>query len=132
WASPCAWPATDPTASAKRPGGPVRPAPRIATIASGVGFVDALARGLLRRYPEPEALAAVTVLLPTRRACRSLREAFLRITEGAPLLLPQLHPVGDLDADELLLSADEGLAGDSLDLPPAIPPILRQLQLARL
>ncbi len=115
----------------KQPGDP-SPPPRIANIPSGVGFVDTLARGLLRRYPEPEALAAVTLLLPTRRACRSLREAFLRVTEGAPLLLPRLHPVGDLDADDLLLSADEGLAGESLELPPAIPPILRQLQLARL
>ena len=105
---------------------------RIANIPSGVGFLDALARGLLQRYPEPEALAAVTLLLPTRRACRSLREAFLRVTQGAPLLLPRLHPVGDLDADELLLSADADLPGDSLELPPAIPSILRQLQLARL
>lgn len=110
----------------------MRPFPRIANIASGVAFVDTLARGLLKRYPEPESLAAVTVLLPTRRACRSLRDAFLRVTEGAPLLLPRLLPIGDLDADELLLAADEGLAGDSLELPPAIPPILRQLQLARL
>lgn len=88
------------------PGQTVRPFPRIANIASGVAFVDTLARGLLKRYPEPESLAAVTVLLPTRRACRSLRDAFLRVTEGAPLLLPRLLPIGDLDADELLLAAD--------------------------
>ncbi|MDF2096474.1 double-strand break repair protein AddB [Aquibaculum arenosum] len=105
---------------------------RISSIPSGVAFVDTLARGLLWRFPEPEALAGVTLLLPTRRACRALRDAFLRVTDGAPLLLPRLLPLGDLDADELLLSADEGLPADDLTLPQAVPPLLRQLQLARL
>lgn len=106
--------------------------PRVSSIPTGVGFVDALARGLLARHPDPLALAAVTVLLPTRRACRALREAFLRAGDGRPLLLPLLLPLGDLDADELLLAADEGFAGEDLALPPAVPLLLRQLQLARL
>ena len=54
---------------------------------------------------DPLRLSRITVLLPTRRAARSLREAFLRLTGeaagGAPLLLPRMRPIGDLDADEL-------------------------------
>ncbi len=56
--------------------------PRIYSIAPGESFVDALATGLLRRFGDSAlTLARVTVLLPTRRACRALREAFLRASE---------------------------------------------------
>ena len=87
-------------------------APAVFTIASGVSFVDALAAGLLARWGEtPVALSRALILLPTRRACRSLRDAFLRASAGRPMLLPRMVPLGDLDADELLLSADEGVLG---------------------
>ena len=60
---------------------------------------------------DPLRLPRMTVLLPTRRAARALREAFLRLTgeggdPGAPLLLPRMRPIGDLDADELALAAE--------------------------
>ena len=64
----------------------------VTTIASTRSFVDALAAGLIARFPDPLALARVTVLLPTRRACRALQEAFLRASGGRPLLLPILRP----------------------------------------
>ena len=52
-------------------------------IPAGFSFVDELATGILDRFgTDPISLAGVTVLLPTRRACRSLREAFLRQTGG--------------------------------------------------
>ena len=79
-----------------------RSSPRVSTIAPGVPFVDALAAELLRRHGgAPEALAAATVLLPTRRACIALREAFLRRSAGAALLLPRMMPLGDVDVEEL-------------------------------
>ena len=68
------------------------------------------------------------MLLPNRRACRNLRDAFLRLTDGAPLLLPRLQPVGDVDDDEFVLNADDG----GFDLPPAIEPLPRQLLLTNL
>ncbi len=117
--------------AAGRGGGP----PRLYSIAPGQSFVDALARGVLARWgAEPLALSAVTLLLPTRRACRALQEAFLRASEGRALLLPRLLPLGDLDADELLLGGDETVlpSADAAKLPPAISPIRRQLLLARL
>ncbi len=103
------------------------------TIPAGFSFVDELATGILSRFgTDPLVLAGVTVLLPTRRACRSLREAFLRQTDGKPLLLPGMAPLGDLDAEELGLTLEElpALAG-ALDLPPAINELRRRLLLTR-
>ncbi|MDE1930119.1 MAG: double-strand break repair protein AddB [Alphaproteobacteria bacterium] len=103
------------------------------SIDAGVPFLDALAAGLLvRTRGEPLALARMTVLLPTRRAARSLAEAFLRQGNGRPLLLPRLVPVGDVDADELAILADEGAGDDAIDLPPAVPDLTRRLMLTRL
>lgn len=104
------------------------------TIPHGVPFVDTLAEGIVARVGEdPLDLAAVTVLLPTRRACRSLREAFLRRSGGRPTLLPRMSPLGDLDADALALAAEElpGMAG-ALELPEAVTGLDRQLRLATL
>ncbi|MBT3885203.1 MAG: hypothetical protein HOF70_10495, partial [Rhodospirillaceae bacterium] len=62
-----------------------QPGPNVFTIPAGQPFVDALAAGLLARSSGGAAeLADSTVLLPTRRALRSLREAFLRQSGGAP------------------------------------------------
>ena len=103
------------------------------SIDASVPFLDALAAGLLARAGgEPLALARMTVLLPTRRAARSLAEAFLRQGNGRPLLLPRLVPVGDVDADELAILADESAGDEALDLPPAVPDLVRRLMLTRL
>jgi len=104
------------------------------SIAPELPFLDALVAGLLDRAKgDPLVLARMTVLLPTRRAARSLGEAFLRQGRGKPMLLPRLMPVGDLDAEELTILAEEGEAGgDDADIPPAIPEPTRLLKLARL
>ena len=61
--------------------------PAIYSIPAGVPFLDALAAGILEQVgASPEALPQVNVLLPTRRACRSLTEAFLRLSDGKPML----------------------------------------------
>lgn len=99
-------------------------------------FVTALARGLSDRFgTAPEGLTPVLVLLPTRRACRTLREAFLRLSGGAPLLLPRMRPIGDVDEDDLALSAGEDLPPEDsalFETPPAMSEMKRQLLLARL
>ncbi|HTZ37895.1 MAG TPA: double-strand break repair protein AddB, partial [Stellaceae bacterium] len=108
--------------------------PNIYTIAADRPFLDTLAAGLVALAgDEPLRLARMTVLLPTRRAARSLREAFLRLTgedsdPGAPLLLPRMRPIGDLDADELDFTA----ADETLAVPPALPELRRRLLLTRL
>lgn len=112
---------------------------RLHTLPPELPFVDALAAGILDRVgADPLALSRVTVLLPTARAVRSLREAFLRLSDGRPVLLPRLSPLGEVDADEVALAL-EGLAGGGLaggagglSVPPSVSPLRRQLLLARL
>jgi len=101
----------------------------IFTIAPHQSFVDTLAQGLLDLMGgAPESLVEVRVLLPNRRACRALRESFLRLSNGKPMLLPMMTPLGDVDEDELVL--EEG-GEDNLDFPPAIGAMARIVQLAR-
>ena len=104
------------------------------TIGADVPFVDALAAGIRHQAGEaPEALARVRILLPTRRACRSLSEAFGRLSDGAPLLLPMMTPLGDVDEDELAFAGwQDGDAAAGLDLPPAVSGLRRQMLLAAL
>jgi len=103
------------------------------TIPAGVPFAAALATGLLDHAGgDPVALSRYTVLLPTRRACRTLRETFLRLTDGKPLLLPRMQPLGDVDEEELILeTAGKEDAQALLDIPPALSPLRRQVLLAR-
>ena len=99
------------------------------TIPADLPFLDALVAGILPRAgSDPLALTRITILLPTRRAARSLGEAFLRASQGRALLLPRMMPVGDLDAEELAIGDDD----DALAVPPALPPLRRQLLLAQL
>jgi ATP-dependent helicase/nuclease subunit B len=99
------------------------------TIPPDVSFVEALATELWDESKgDPLRLSDMLILLPTRRACRHLREAFLRVTNGKAALLPRMQPLGDIDESELYFS------GDTLDpaTPPAITPLRRQMLLTRL
>src|SRR5260221_13113360 len=113
-------------------------APHVYTIAPDRPFLATLARGLVGLAGgDPLRLPRMTVLLPTRRAARALREAFLRLTAeggdpGAPLLLPRLRPIGDLDEDEIALDGAPTGGDSSLAVPPAIPELRRRLLLTRL
>ncbi|WP_404326023.1 PD-(D/E)XK nuclease family protein [Aerophototrophica crusticola] len=110
------------------------PQPNLFTLPPSLPFVDALAAGVLDQVgTDPLALSQATILLPTARAKRSLREAFLRRSEGQVTLLPRISSLNDVDEDELSLRL-EGLAGSAggLDLAPAISPLRRQLLLTRL
>lgn len=99
------------------------------TIPPEVPFLDALAAGLWTNADgDAVKLADMRIFLPTRRACRMLRESFLRLTGGKPILLPRMQPIGDIDEDELLF-ADTSIESD---IAPAITPLRRRLLLARL
>ncbi len=108
--------------------------PNVYSIAAHRGFADALVAGLVPRYAEGEmGLARLTLLVPSTRAARTIAEAFTRLTGEsgqAGLLLPRMVTVGDLDLDEALGALLDPLGAD--DIPPAVEPTRRWLELARL
>ena len=105
------------------------------TVPPGVDFLPALARGVLdgevvpgfAPRGDPVALADATIYLPTRRAVRALRDAFLDALDGRATLLPRIAPLGDVDEDAEIV---EPLA--EAELPPAAAPFARRLTLARM
>jgi len=103
--------------------------PHYLRIGAEISFLDALAGWLLKEHEnEPLALAQTLVLLPSRRACRNLREAFLRTSNGAPMLLPRVMPIGEVDAESDIIS----LMPESDSTLPAMPEKNRLAILSRL
>lgn len=115
-------------------------APRVYTIPPTAPFLDTLVEAVLAgelsgsRSPSSAELPRWTILLPTRRACRALRERFLAAMEPEPgaLLLPRIMPLGDIDEDEIETSLAELAPQDALTLAPAIGATERRLVLAEL
>lgn len=94
--------------------------PRLFALPPGADFPRALVAGLHARMAgqPPEALARVELYVNTRRMQRRIRELFAQ--EGA-LLLPRIRLVTDLARD-----------GAMADIPPAVPPLRRRLELSQL
>lgn len=102
--------------------------PEIYNIPAHQSFVDVLATGIIERFGhDPISLSEVLILLPNRRAVRSLREAFLRICDGKPIVLPNMQPIGDVDEDGLIMGG--GTLYDDLSIMPSVPPYMRQMLL---
>ncbi|HET9149820.1 MAG TPA: double-strand break repair protein AddB, partial [Alphaproteobacteria bacterium] len=117
--------------------------PAVFTVPAGVPFADRLVAGFLERMgvagapgvppTDPMALARATILVPTRRAVRAVADAFARRFRGAVVLLPRILPLGELDADDLPdTEEDASDASLAVNLPAAVPPLRRQMLLARL
>ena len=108
-------------------------APAIYTIPPRLPFVDSLAATLVEDFEgNPAALSDALILVPTRRATRALRDAFLGAAGGSALLLPRIRALGDSDEEELTLASPTAMAASDFNLPPAISPLRRQLLLIRL
>ena len=109
-----------------------RTGPKVYSIAAHRGFADALVAGLVPRYfDEDFGLSQLTLLVPSSRAARTIREAFIRHfgeTGRAGLLMPRMTMVGDLDLDETLGSLMDPMGAS--DIPAAIEPMQRWLELA--
>jgi ATP-dependent helicase/nuclease subunit B len=115
---------------------------RVFTIPSSAPFLPTLVRALVdgRLVPgfpagrDPLALAAATIYLPTRRACRLACEIFLDVIESESAILPRIVALGDIDEDEIEFAqaASGGLAEKFLALEPALDGLERRLLLARL
>ncbi len=113
---------------------------RVFTIPASVPFLPTLIKAITggdlgcRFADDPLALAAVTLYLPTRRACRLARDAFLETLNIDAAILPRIVGIGDTDEDEIAFAeATSGaVAADALELPPALGGLERRLLLARL
>jgi ATP-dependent helicase/nuclease subunit B len=101
--------------------------PNVFSIPAGIPFARALARGLVQRFgdADPLALSEALIFVPTRRAVRSLREAFAESTGGA-VLLPDIRALGDSNEEDFDSSTDDMAAAQ------AIAPLRRRLLLATL
>jgi ATP-dependent helicase/nuclease subunit B len=118
------------------------PPSRVFTVPASAPFlrtvIDALVAGkLVPGFPassDPLALAAATLYLPTRRACRLARDVFLAALGGGGAVLPRIVAIGDIDEDELVFAdaATGALAAPALDLPPALGSLERRMLLAKL
>lgn len=104
--------------------------PRWWAIAAHRPFLEDLARGLLDWLGEdrPETLSDAVILLPNRRAARDFTRALAGVAGDRPVLLPQVRPLGDLEEDEPPFAPGEL----GLDLPPAIAPLTRRFEMARM
>ncbi len=104
-------------------------------IPSFADFSTAFAQGLLDADLD---LADALILLPNRRACRSLQTTFLRLREGEAMLLPRMVPMGDLSNEDAVgESIAGGISQDALpdadlDLPDPWPKLQREAALAEL
>ncbi|MCC8933246.1 double-strand break repair protein AddB [Rhizobium ipomoeae] len=113
-------------------------APRLLTIPPGRPFLRTLTEALLDgrltdgfRYDpdDPLALAAVTLLVPTRRAARVLRSEFVDLLGGRAAILPDIRTLGETDDDSGFFDLN---APSLMDLAPPVSGTVMLLELARL
>ncbi|MBR6355417.1 MAG: PD-(D/E)XK nuclease family protein [Alphaproteobacteria bacterium] len=103
---------------------------KIYNISADEPFVDVLAQRYLKEFADrPDDLANVLFLMPNRRACQSLIDAFVRQHDLKPTILPQIRPIAEVDEDEVFLTHDISVLKD---LPPAVDSTDKILQLTRL
>jgi ATP-dependent helicase/nuclease subunit B len=114
--------------------------PHVFTIPASAPFLPTLIEALhsgklgVELGRDPLALAAVTIYLPTRRACRLLRDAFLGAPGGDAAILPRIVAIGDIDEDEIAFAeaATGDIAAEALALPEALGGLERRLLLTQL
>jgi ATP-dependent helicase/nuclease subunit B len=110
---------------------------RVFSIPPGVAFLPTLARALVegelapgfRHDGDPLKFADATVYVPTRRAARALRSAFVELAKGSSAILPVIRALGEFDEDDAAFDLD---GPEEIDMPPAISPVERLLLLAPL
>src|SRR5215210_6832888 len=110
------------------------PTPRVFTIPASAPFIPTLLNELIggRLVPgfapgsDPLALAAATLYLPTRRACRLARDRFLEVTGGSAAILPRIVAIGDVDEDDIAYAQAPSPSETALNLPQAIGSLQRR------
>ncbi|MBT4880482.1 MAG: double-strand break repair protein AddB [Alphaproteobacteria bacterium] len=74
----------------------------------GAPILRTLAHNLSQTL-DPITLAQTQIFLPTRRACRVLRNHFMELASDKPLFLPQIRPLGTWEEDLLFFEDADGL-----------------------
>ena len=94
--------------------------PRVFGVPPGVDFPDALVQGLITRLKSspPEAMARVELFVNTRRMQRRLRTLF---EAESACFLPRIRLITDL-----------AHSSKFMQVPPAVSPLKRRLELAQL
>jgi ATP-dependent helicase/nuclease subunit B len=94
--------------------------PRVFGLPPGADFPKVLVAGLVERHKTlpPEALARVTLVVNTRRMARRIRALF---DAGPARLLPKIQLLTDL-----------GKGPETADIPAAVSPLQRRLELTQL
>jgi ATP-dependent helicase/nuclease subunit B len=99
-------------------------------------FFPNFIKGLFDRFGnDPQHFADMIIVLPTRRACRSLREHFYAFVENKSIILPKMMPLGDLTGPEILSfldQHDQSFSFEDFEAQIAMPSLKRQLILTRL
>lgn len=99
-------------------------------------FVDHLLAGRFGPLPaDPAAIADTLILLPTRRAARTLTALLSDAAPDGATILPTIRAIGDVDEDALLFGTAETdflRAADVLVETPALSPVERHLVLTDL
>lgn len=115
---------------------------RVFTIAPSAPFLTTLADALVDGRlagplaagdggrPDPLALSAATIYVPTRRAARDLGRAILERLGGRAAILPAIRPLGDVEED--LLALDGPAGRHAPDLAPAADALGRRLAMSEL
>lgn len=99
-------------------------------ISGNESFVDVLAGYFIKRYEnKPEELSNILFLLPNRRSCQSLADAFVRYNGGKPTILPRMEPIAETDENEIFLG---GGAEILPNLKPAIDSMERVFNFTKL
>ncbi|NRA29105.1 MAG: hypothetical protein HRU11_02505, partial [Parvularculaceae bacterium] len=104
------------------------PGPHLFAVAPGRPFFEDVVSALLADHGErPERLADIKIFVPSRRAVRSLKEAFARLYDGGAVLLPKITAVADLSEEDVVSGR---LERQSRPLPEAPSGMTKRLFLA--
>jgi ATP-dependent helicase/nuclease subunit B len=74
-------------------------------IKSNYNFLESLVHFVLEKYGSDLLyLSKITILLPSRRSCRVIKEIFLKQAGRNSIILPNIKAIGDVDYDEIGLN----------------------------
>jgi ATP-dependent helicase/nuclease subunit B len=87
----------------------------IFNIQSSHNFLFTLSKWILQQYQDPFYLSNITLLLPSRRACREIKRHFLINAKNEAIILPRILAIGDVDYDQFYSLDDVFIKNNKID-----------------